>query len=238
MNAGAGMAYNVHPVIRVVCFVIFALSLALGPPIQVLSGVVMVGALYVFSGIRSIAQAWPMLRRMRWFLLSILFIYLFISPSEADFAGGQSEWWMPSWSGALNAGHRILALVLMILAVHWLLQHTSRAALVSALYRLVWPLTLLGLSRERFAVRMMLVFEVMEPVQKQVSLRVAQTKVKGKDLKGYAGVAAELTCDVIALSEKSACGAIDIDISDNPPLLQWGWVILLSVVVLVLGVVV
>lgn len=223
------MAYNVHPVIRVICFIIFALSLALGPVEQVLLGSLMVMVLYFFTGLGVLRQAWPMLRRMRWFFFSILLIYLLMSPTEG--AQGSGDGWVPSWDGLYHAGHRILALVLMILAVHWLLSHTSRQALISALYRLVFPLSLLGLSRERFAVRMMLVFELMEPVQEKVSQQVAERKAQGKDLRAYANVAAELTCDVIANAEKAECHSIEIDVSDAPTPFQWGWVVMLTFVV-------
>jgi len=231
MSAETGLA-SLHPVVRIICFIIFALFLALGGPLQVVWGGLLVGILFSISGFQVVKRAWPMLRRMRWFFLSIFLIYLFMTPGEPIISVLAPPSWLPTQEGVLAAIHRISVLILMVLAVHWLLLYTPRQALVSALYQLVWPLGCLGLSRERFAVRVGLVFEAMEPVQQLVAHRAVQVKGGDKDLNRYANIAAGLMTDIIALSDKVECRSIDVDVATTPPPLQWGWVLVMFVVMM------
>ena len=158
---------------------------------------------------------------MRWFFLSLLVIYIWMTPGQPLWSSGPVPWWMPTIEGVLMAGHRLLVLALMVLAVQWLLWVTTRAQLVSALYWLATPLVLIGFSRERFAVRVALVLRTIEQVQDRVSQQIKQVVVERGDLRGYAAVAASLMSDVVQQGEQESCHLVEIDIGNGPPLWQW-----------------
>ena len=60
-------------------------------------------------------------------------------------------------------------MVLIVAAVNALLQRTDRDALLSSMYWLAAPLGWLGVSRERLALRVALVFETLPAVQESVA---------------------------------------------------------------------
>jgi energy-coupling factor transporter transmembrane protein EcfT len=98
--------------------------------------------------------------RIRYLLLVSLVLFAFFTPGELALPGlGPAS---PSFEGlglALTQGLRLLAVV-MLAAL--LLEYTDEAALVSGMLMLSRPLSLLGMSSERLAVRLLLVFRYVE----------------------------------------------------------------------------
>lgn len=235
MTSEAGWYSSVHPVLRVVSFVIFSLFLALGNPGQLVAAVVAVVILFATTGHQSMEGLWPTLRRIRWLLLSILIIYAWMTPGPALFAGLEASSWLPTTTGLIQGGRRLLALVLIVAAVHWLLFVTSQHQLVSALYWLALPLRLLGISRQRFAVRVALILRRVLEVQALVGRQVKQAGIAKGDIRGYAKVSAVLVEEIMTRAEQAPCEAVEIAVSDRPPLWQWVWPLLLTVVLLLAG---
>ena len=101
-----------------------------------------------------------LVRRIRYLLLVSLVLFAFFTPGELALPGlGPAS---PSLEGlglALTQGLRLLAVV-MLAAL--LLEYTDEAALVSGMLILSRPLSLLGMSSERLAVRLLLVFRYVE----------------------------------------------------------------------------
>ncbi len=225
MSAGAGMAEKVHPVVRVFCFITFAFFLALGSPAQLGVGTLLIVALYARSGRTALNKAWPMLRRMRWFFLSIFLLYLFISPGESPVDSGT---WNLSFAGIGLALHRVFVLVVMVLAVCWLLHNSKREELVSALYRIVWPLTWLGLSRERFAVRTVLALESIDGAQYSVTERAKQAIKGDAVMSAYADAASNAFNDVLKQADEQPLREVELDVSTTPAVVQWGWLFLVA----------
>ncbi len=227
MNAVTGGLALVHPVVRVVSFIFFSLILALGDFSQLVVAAALLCLLFIREGLVCVVQTWPMLRRMRWFFFSIFVIYLWLTPGRPLWAGADEWLWMPTIDGVLMGGHRLLALVLMLLAVHWLLWVTSRRELVSALYWMAMPLIFFGFSRERFALRIALVFATIEQVQCCVTERMKFTNLERGNLRGYANIAAGLVSDIVKRGEEEICLSIEIDVEDAPVPWQWLWVLAL-----------
>jgi len=232
MNTKTGWYDYVHPVFRIICFVIFSLFLALGGFSQLGVATFSVIGLYIATANCDLPGFLQMLRRMRWFLLSILFIYAWLTPGVPLFSGAFDPSWQPSVEGLQQGGQRLLALILIIAAVHWLLLVTPREQLIAALYWLGAPLQVLGLPRERFAVRLALVLGRVADVQRQVAAQIEQAEVDKGDIKSFAAVAADLVAGVVRQADQSRCDELEIDVADKPPLWQWCWPLFLLVIML------
>lgn len=235
MTNKTGWYSNVHPVLRILCFIVFSLFLALGNLGQLGVATILVVLLFITTGSQSLAGLWPTLRRMRWFLLSIFIIYAWLTPGPVLFSGLQPSSWLPTTTGLIQGGQRMLALILIIASVHWLLFVTPRNPLVAALYWLAAPLQLFGISRQSFAVRISLILTNVMKVQTLVGDQVKQAGVSKGDIKGYASVAAGLVEEVITRAEQTPCEEIEINVADKPAAWQWLWPLLLTAVMLLAG---
>lgn len=112
-------------------------------------------ALYFCAG-----QLMSLLRRTRWILLTLTIVYAYSIPGSAVFSslGIMSPTVEGLSEGAMQMG-RLLG-VLSALAI--LLQQLSSAQLMSGLYSLALPLKWMGVSREKFAVRLALTLQYAE----------------------------------------------------------------------------
>ncbi len=101
-----------------------------------------------------------LVRRIRYLLLVSSLLFAFFTPGELALPGlGAAS---PSVEGlglALTQGLRLLSVVILAAL---LLEYTDEAALVSGMLILSRPLSLLGMSSERLAVRLLLVFRYVE----------------------------------------------------------------------------
>lgn len=233
MSAATGMLVSVHPVVRIISFLVFTLFLALGDLSQLAVAAVILFVLYSMTALSCLVNAWMMVRRMRWFFLSIAVIYVWLTPGHPLFEGGASmASWLPTREGVLMGGHRLVVLIMMVLSAQWLLWVTSRDQLVSALYWLAMPLVVTGFSRERLAVRIALVLSTIEQVQRRINEELAQVSLERGNLTGYAAVAAMLVSGVVRQAEQESCHLIEIELENAPALLQWLWPLLLTGVML------
>lgn len=207
-----------HPVIRVASFLVLAIFLALGQPQHLLLISVFIVMCYFALGWPAVRAAGPMLWRMRWFFLSILLVYLWLSPGPLT--------WMSAWHGA----YRVLVLVLMVFAVHALLSLSSRNELVSAIYCLAWPLSLLGISRQRLAVRVALVLEYVPRVQ-QICLEREPALGDGRIARA-ANTSVALYAATLAQASSSTPHELELDVSAAPSRREW--MLPLALVVLLL----
>jgi len=98
-----------HPVIKIILFLIYAAAVAFGGATILLAGAVLVVALYLPGPGERLLLALRMLRRMRWFFLSIALVYLLFTPGRLLF----SAWpWGPTVEGLVGGGQRIASLVI------------------------------------------------------------------------------------------------------------------------------
>lgn len=91
-------------------------------------------------------------RRLRWLLISLLMLYLFLDPS-----GGGLR--IPDSSDALLALARTLPLLVVLSAALVMLAVTDRDGLITGIVTLARPVRFLGFEPERFAVRLALTLE-------------------------------------------------------------------------------
>lgn len=109
---------------------------------------------------KPLQATWQMLRRLRFFFISILILYFWFIPGEAIIATWPTL--SPTGEGVLLAVERIISLVFIVVAVNVLFVTTRTSAMIAGLYWLSLPLAYLGFSRTRFIVRTVLTLELIK----------------------------------------------------------------------------
>ncbi len=163
-----------------------------------------------------------LLRRMRWFFLSILILYFWFTPGQVVETTSFFASWLPTMEGLEEGLLRVGALVTIILAVSLLLQTTNRDQLLGAIYWLVGPLAFFGVSRERVSVRMTLALEGVAQAQAAISeARQNTAKQVVNVTTRFGAITGELLCQVIERAERTPPGTITLLDEKAPPLYQW-----------------
>lgn len=231
-----------HPVIRIVTFLVFTLFVAFGGyPQLVFSLAVLVMFYLLVQSVPSLwSSSWQMLRRMRWLFLSMLIIYLWFTPGRfiLPFVGDYS----PTWQGLLIAGYRIGSLVVIVVAVNIIIKSTPKELITGALLWLLTPLRVVGLPHERLAVRIVLTFNMISEIQYEYDLL---KRAKGRNESGeeseqsdsngflhrldkLAQTGAMLFTNVVEKAQQGGEQGIEMPRESAPPTVQWGWPILLA----------
>lgn len=117
---------------------------------------------FLFDSIRH--EAWRLLRRTRWLMAVLLFMYAYSLPGAPLWLA--LDWASPSLEGLSQGALRVGRLGLMLIGLAVLLAATPRARLVYGLYALAWPLARLGFDRRAFAVRLGLTLDYVEHAPK------------------------------------------------------------------------
>lgn len=229
-----GWCPRVHPVFLILCFVVLSLSLVTANVAQLIFAALLLSALYFASGLQAFITAMATVYRLRWLLLSIFFIYGWLTPGPIIF-GLDDVPGLPSMQGLIEGGRRLLILILIVLAAQWLLWAIPKDRLIVALYWLAKPFSYLGICRKRLAVRMALVLEMVPGVQLTIREQLANQTVRKGDIKAYAWVLVEVVSAVIYQAENEPLGEVEIDLSDSPPLFQCLWPLALALLMLLLG---
>lgn len=137
---------------------------------------------------------WRAVRRLRWLLLAIAAVALWLTPGEPLWQHAPAL--VPSREGLGLAVHHILSLLLLCTTALWLFTVTPQAQMIAALVRCSRPL--LGRARaERLAVRLLLTLEAVpvvldlvqdvrkqQPAQTSPGLLVAWSRLAGDVLAG------------------------------------------------------
>ncbi len=219
-----------HPVIKIVCFLILAAFLTRAQLYGIVIGSLLVIVFRLKDPRFRLYPLWQMLYRIRWLFISILITYLWFTPGTplVSFLGSYS----PTLEGMVDGGARIAALMLIVALVGVLLQTTSRKELVTAIRWLATPLRPLGCDRDRLALRMVLVLESVEEIQLLLRLKMAELSSGERGVSRIAPVAGELFQAVVERAEATPPRPVAVTDGYHPPYLQW---ILPLVLLLLLG---
>lgn len=209
-----------HPLIRIVSFLVFAALVATGHAAQLVFAALLVAVGYGITANAQINVAWPLLRRMRWLFLSLLIVYLWFTPGQPLLPAIASQ---PTLEGVLEGLQRISALALLALAASLLMQSMTREALIAALYRLLSPLRWLRVQPERIAVRITLTLEAVTEVQQLLAeqLREHPADASRNPVARISAVSAGLFQAVIARAENTPRTTLSITTGDRPSTVQW-----------------
>lgn len=151
------MTTSFHPATRIVFWVALVVcsQLARGPVLWGFGLFVLAAALVLAP-----ERARRLLKRVRILMLVLVILFAFFTPGEALIPSvGQAG---PTLEGVALAAQHITRLAVVAMLVAILLARTGEQALVAGLMVLAAPLKPLGLSVERLAVRILLVFRYVE----------------------------------------------------------------------------
>ncbi|HEB86720.1 MAG TPA: hypothetical protein ENI68_06880 [Gammaproteobacteria bacterium] len=156
---------SLHPVIRIICFLVFVACLSRANAGQLLSGLGLLFGLYFYSPVDFLPRAYTMLLRLRWFFLSILVLYFWMAPDASQL--NPPAYLFASLPSGMVAGlDRIFPLVLIVLAVNYLLASLNQNQLIAAIYWLTAPFAYAGLEREKMVLRLAMGLEAVGKLAK------------------------------------------------------------------------
>jgi energy-coupling factor transporter transmembrane protein EcfT len=197
--APAGTAPDVarsglHPAFRIVLLLVlagmlFRYSLA---AMALVLGLLLLAA--AAAGAGTLTGILKALRRIRWLLLSIVIIYLWIAP-EPGIAG--RPWYLPSWGELDTALRRSGVLVVLVAAVELLRRYTEVPRMAAGLVMLLAPLARLGVDTAVFARRLALTLEAVPLTAERVAEAAARQRIR-RGLTAWGDVAATLVRDIEA----------------------------------------
>ena len=218
-----------HPVIRIVSFIVLTAFLALGDAVIIgIAVAVLLSLSFKLEG-HAWRPAWRLLRRMRWLFLSIAVIYLWFTPGVPLIPGIPSlTEWLPTVQGLWQGSLRIISLALMVTAASLLLSVTSRDEVLGALHWMMTPLGLLRFPHERFAVRAALSLEAVTQVQAHVRQALAVGGESVSPLSRIGVVTGAIFGTVTGAAECAPCESVDLSEQAAPPLGQWAVPLLLA----------
>ena len=208
----------VHPVIRIVVFLVVASFLASGQYFAMLLSAAALTFLILRSSIAVHRAALQMLRRMRWLLLSMLIVYGWFTPGEALWpALGAAT---PTVAGLLEGLQRAAALVLMALAAQQLISGLAPPQLLAALLWLSKPLQVFGLARERLALRLMLTLEAVPRLTRLMTADL-YAGLTGNVVSRFGQIAARAFCCALQQADQQVGRTVDRVDASRPPWYQW-----------------
>jgi len=206
-----------HPLMRLLCFIIFAAFVSLGEYPIIGFGFIILSGVWIVSGHGPSVKAWQMLKRLKLFYFSILLVFLAFTPGEIMLSLFGN--WYLTYEGLNQAAEKILALCLLVLGVETLLRLTPRNSILSGLFYLSAPLRYLGLNREQFIIRIMLTLDL---VTNEPLMMPKKTKKKMSD---YFNDITQQIADKITqtINHQVPSTAIAFDLHVTPSYLQWLW---------------
>ena len=146
-----------HPAAQILswCLLVVAMQVLASGLLLAVAGLVLVCAFIV-----SRHKFVQLVRRTRWIMLSLLLIYAYSTPGQA--LSGVLGMLSPTREGLIDGALQLTRLLAALAALAILLDRLHRQQLIAGLYTLFAPLQWVGLSRERFAVRLALTLHYAE----------------------------------------------------------------------------
>jgi energy-coupling factor transport system permease protein len=211
-----------HPAIRIISVVITIVFLAHPEPGVLLFVAAMVLALLLVKRGMHFHSLLRYIRGLRWLLLAILVLYLWMTPGMPLFDTTLlPHYLVPSREGLIIALQRVASLLLIVSLVALLLLHTAREDLLAALCWLTRPLRVLKLDNERLSLRLILVLELVPAAKNLVTaaMRVLAQTRPGMD--NFSRVFSNLYRQVLAQADTSGTRDVVIPVLPAPTLWQW-----------------
>lgn len=209
----------IHPAIRIVLLCVFVASSASADAYDLVAGGGLL--LVVYAWCRApLRPAWVMLKRLRWFLMSILAVFLWLTPGVVPVWLQPLGEWAPTVEGLRAGGLRVAALALIVAAVNLLLQTTPREQLLAGLYWLASALRSRDIG-ERFAVRALLIMDRVALLQQQMRERRERLRGQGRVTARLRDLAIDVVGNVLNTAENEQLQIVVIDRPVAPPPVQW-----------------
>lgn len=181
-----------HPAFRLLLLLVLAAMLfrySLLAMALVLAALLVAAAALGAGGLRGILRS---LRRIRWLLLSIVIIYLWVAP-EPGLQG--RPWYFPTATDLDTALRRSGVLVVLVTAVELLRRVTPAPQMAAGLVMLLAPLAWLGIDTRVFARRLALTLEAVPQSAERVAQAAAGQGIR-RGITGWGDAAAALVRDI------------------------------------------
>jgi len=116
-----------------------------------------------------------------------------------------------------------------VLSAHLLVKTTPTSAIIGALQWWLSPLKILGFSSKRFTVRLALVLDTVQSVQKiQTQTQISNTK---NPIQNIADKVSLLFLRVLEHAENAPLHQLNISNLTTPPLWQWAYPLILLILI-------
>ena len=185
---------------------------------MLVASLILLGMIYLLNGFPAMGKLLTMLKRLRWLMLAILLVYGWWTPGESLFPAYVV--FSPTVEGLQLGVMRMLVLVIIVSAVHLLLQSTAREQLLAALMQLFTPFSSRQF-RERAAVRIVLSMEAAGQMQPLLRSKLAGRFETGRRLSGIGMAAADIYTAVLDTAAQAKCKPISVTQAPQPALWQW-----------------
>ena len=227
----------IHPVIRVISFLVFAAYLSRPHTLQLITAAFLLSGLFIFTQAK-IKHALSMLLRLRWLFLSIVIIYGWFTPGETFLFDST---WFPTIEGLQQGVVRVSALILIVMAVSALIAVNNKQQLLTAICWLSYPLKWFGISRERLAIRMALTFNAVAEFKTLFSsthstAEKATWKVR---LKTISQKLTDVYLAALRKAERESEIEMDVHLEKvtSPPVYQWSYIAALIILFAAMGII-
>lgn len=222
-----------HAVIRILCLLVFSVSVIYGNAVDLLFAFLILLSLYLRNKSLDWKTAWHYLRQIRWLLLTIILLYSWATPGQPLFS--QYATYSPSQEGILLGIERGISLIFMLAAVYGVLNSMPRQELLAALLFLLRVLPLSVETRTRIAVRVMLSLELLPQIRGYVSAAMQQIPGVQKSRWYQASWLSNVFEQLLQEMEQKEPTWIELPGQQPIPLIQWGYPLLLGTLFWMLG---
>ncbi len=146
-----------NPALLILAWMTLVIELQMMKPVILLALLVLF--LVVAMAISS-SRLFSLMRRTRWIMIPLILIYAYTTPGTPVLV--QMAALSPTSEGLQEGLIQLARLASVLASLSILLSCLDQQRLVSGLYTLAYPLRFMGLSRERFAVRLALTLQYAE----------------------------------------------------------------------------
>jgi len=203
-----------HPIIRVISYLVVAVGLALGRRGSLFVGIAILTLALLGTRSCDLLAAFRGVWALRWLWCSVFSVYLAFTPGNRILPG----WAVPSFEGVNEGLERVASLALIVVYVGWLVRATGREELVGGLYAIARGV---GISRRiatRLAVRTLLCLEAFPRARATLLARSWAGHTGARDL---VPTLASLLALVVQEGVVATPSTIRIAASGAPPPWQW-----------------
>ncbi len=167
-----------HPVIKIVSLIILTIFNTQGGWLTLLLSSIFLLPYYCLHS-ELFLSAITMLLRLKWFFLSLFFLYYFYTPSISSVDIHSFYTLLSSLSERSMTGLlRISVLIVIIFAVNIFIKTSTKEEILSALLWIFSPLNFLNINIDRMSLRAILTLEYIEELSLRLSLYKTQYKNK------------------------------------------------------------
>jgi len=158
--------------------------------------------------------------RLRLFFLSLLVLYGWFQPGPplVPALGGYS----PSLSGLIEGGRHAALLIIMVAAVHWLMNVQGSERVIAGLMMLLSPLVRVGVPVQRFTLRLVLAIRLVPELRLRASTAGATNDGTGEGAwRRRARVAGRVFHATVSAADTAPPPSVNVPVLPPPSVWQW-----------------